>query len=105
MITLGGCEESTCTVEANSWAEILCRSVLGENATLRICLLLEPAFTVFASNVPASSIASSARLTMARRWGIAMRIILTPSVIPVTGHRVNLAVYFMYRPLGQLTRL
>src|SRR5260370_21834573 len=96
MITLGGCEESTCTVEANSWAEILCRSVLGENATLRICLLLEPAFTVFTSNVPASSITSSARLTMARRRGIAMRIILT--AFQNVLKRVDFRIAFLHLP-------
>src|SRR6266699_5409082 len=100
MITLGGCEESTCTVEANSWAEILCRSVLGENATLRICLLLEPAFTVCTSNVPASSIASSARLTIARRWGIAMRIILTAflNVIKRVHHIFDFCTHPLDRP-------
>src|SRR5689334_1769234 len=98
MSTLGGCEESTCTVEASSCAWILCCSVLGENATLRICLLLEPAFAVYTNNVLAHSSTSSARLTIATRRGIAMRIILTPSVIPVAGHHVNLTGYFSYRP-------
>src|SRR5713226_4065124 len=88
MMTLGGCEESTCTVEANWCACIRCCRFFAWNAWLRICCAFELAPMGWAKTVAVSSNPTTRMPIKTVRRVKVICVIVTPSIIfkPGTAH-------------------